>query len=490
MNTKSLRFRITLWYAGLLSAALLMFGATVYFGLERHLNQQMKQSLTRQSRTIGEEVLANLQARGTKYAITEIDESYEPEVNARYIRVTRGDGSVLYRSSSPRDGSFDASLILPVATGDKQGYEPRLISVGASQVTVQGFQYIAPDGEHFLIETGEPYQVIAAELRSIQPLFALGIPVFLIVALAGGLVLVRSSLAPIRAITEQAERISSENISQRLPVVRTGDEVERLSLSLNRMIERLEESIEQISRFSADVSHELRTPLTILRGELEVMAHQRPRDAESLEMIGNSLEETDRLARIVDQLLIISRLDAGQAGIERSRVDLGGLATGTAEQMRLLADEKSVSIKYVVEASVNVVGDRLRLRQVVVNLLDNAIKYTPDHGEVEVTVRAESRVAILAVRDNGIGIANDELPHIFDRFYRADKARTRATGGTGLGLSIVKAIAAAHDGRVLVKSNPKEGTVVWLELPLCADEQIPPLTKAETPLGAVARNLS
>jgi signal transduction histidine kinase len=196
------------------------------------------------------------------------------------------------------------------------------------------------------------------------------------------------------------------------------------------------------------------------------MAQERYRDAESLEMIGNSLEEIDRLTRIVDQLLIISRLDAGQAGIGKERVNLAELATSTAEQMRLLADEKRIVIRFSVQPIVNVAGDRLRLKQILVNLLDNAIKYTPEKGAIELIVRAESARALVGVSDSGMGIAPEEVPYIFDRFYRTDKARTRETGGAGLGLSIVKAIVTAHEGRFSVMSSEGEGTTVWVDLPL------------------------
>jgi heavy metal sensor kinase len=468
MKAKSLRFRMTMWFAGLLGAALVLFGLTVYFGLQRHLNQEMNESLVRQARTIGDEVLVDVDSRGPRYAMTEIEESYEPEVNGHFIRVTKQNGTLLYRSPSPRDASFDASRI-PEATGaDMQGYGPQLVHADGSQLVMQGLVYTTPSGERYLVETGAPYEVIASQLRSVRLALAFGIPVFLVAAVAGGLILVRNSLEPIRAITEKAERISSENVGQRLPVANTGDEVERLSLSLNRMIDRLQESIEQIARFSADVSHELRTPLTILRGELETMAQQRSRDAESLEMIGNSLEEIDRLARIVDQLLVISRLDAGQAGMDFHRMDLAELATSTADQMRLLADEKRITIRYSVAPAVYVNGDLLRLKQVLVNLLDNAIKYTGDLGTVELIVREESGRARLGISDNGIGISPEQVPYVFDRFYRTDTARTRATGGAGLGLSIVKAIAAAHEGRVFVSSREGSGTTVWVDLPLAS----------------------
>jgi len=490
MNPRSLRFRMTLWYAGLLAGALLLFASAVYLGLQRHLNRQLERSLIEQAHTIGEELLVNVRARGDQFAVTEINESYAPEINGRFIRVTRPDGSVLYHSNSPRDGSFEAAAIPPASADDAAGFTPRLINVAGRQVVLQGYHYTAPNGERFLIETGVAYRAVADELHSIRLAFVLGIPVFLLVAVAGGLVLVRNSLQPIREIIEQAERISSANISQRLPVVATGDEVERLSLSLNRMIERLENAIEHISRFSADVSHELRTPLTILRGELESMLDKRPRDAETLETVGNALEEIERLTRIVDQLLILSRLDAGQAGIEKSPIDLGKLAVATAEQMSLLADEKEISMHYAIEKEIWVAGDSLRLKQILVNLLDNAIKYTPERGAIELAVRREAGAAVLAVSDTGTGIAAHELPHVFERFYRADKARTRSTGGAGLGLSIVKAIAVAHDARVSVESTEGQGTSVRVELPGITPQHGQQAMSAEGAPTPMARALS
>jgi heavy metal sensor kinase len=487
MNAQSLRFRMTGWYAGLLGAALLLFGTTVYLGLSRHLNRQINESLVGQARTIGQELLAYVSARGDQYAITEMNESYSPEINARFIRVTRQNGQVLYRSNNPHNGSFDASQIPPAKGADQGGFPPRFVNAAGGPVVLQGLTYVAPNGEHFLIETGAAYQLIADELRSIRLAFALGIPVFLLVAVAGGLILVKNSLHPIREITKQAERISSEHIGERLPVVHTGDEIERLAPSLNRMIERLEEAIQHVSRFSADVSHELRTPLTILQGELEAMAGQRPHDVESLEMIGNALEEIDRLSKIVNQLLIISRLDAGQAGIERLPVNLGDLALGAAEQMQLLADEKDIVMSYAIEPNIFVLGDHLRLKQVLVNLLDNAIKYTADGGRLEIGVSAEKEFARLTVSDNGIGIDREALPHIFERFYRADKARSRTSGGTGLGLSIVNSIATAHDGHVSVRSSEGGGTTVTVELPLLPQGQEQLSSKKEMTGAPISR---
>jgi len=465
MNTRSLPFRMGIWVSTVLASALLLFGATVYVGVRRQLTMQLYDSLTKQSKTIGERILGAPDRGGKEYVREEINESFAPHINGRFIRVTRADGMVIYRSENPRDGSFSADQIPPTPGGPAEGYQPRVVDLNGFPFVLQGTLYTDPDGRAFLVETGAPYNLISRELQSIVLSFALGIPVFLVVAILGGRFLVRNSLKPIRAISDQAERISSKNISERLPVVRTGDEIEKLSYSLNRMVDRLDESIQHISRFSADVSHELRTPLTIIRGELEELVGQKGLKPETKATVGDALEEIERLTQIVDQLLTISRLDAGQAGMEKSLLDLGSLARSTAEQMLLLVEESGIAVKYVIEDDVRVLGDSLRLKQVIVNLLDNALKYTPPGGQVRLEVESAGKHARLSVADNGIGIAEEALPHIFERFYRADKARTRSTGGTGLGLSIVQSIVAAHEGSVWVESAVGHGTRVVVELP-------------------------
>jgi heavy metal sensor kinase len=266
-------------------------------------------------------------------------------------------------------------------------------------------------------------------------------------------------------ITRRAEGITSTNLSERLPVIRTGDELERLSVSLNRMIERLDGAFQHINRFSADASHELRTPLTILQLELEGIAQSHRLNPSLTDQIGSALEETHRMSHIVESLLAISRLDAGEAKIVRTRLDLGQLATSTTEQMKLLAEEKSIQLTSTVAHDAYVEGDRSHLQQIVVNLVANAIKYTQDGGEVEVRVRCKASSAILEVSDNGAGIPDYALPHVFERFYRADKARSRESGGAGLGLAIVKAICTAHGAELHVSSREGMGSVFTVELP-------------------------
>ena len=232
------------------------------------------------------------------------------------------------------------------------------------------------------------------------------------------------------------------------------------------MIERLESAFQHISRFTADASHELRTPLTALRGELEATAQYPQLLREARETIGSALEETERLSKIVQGLLAVSRLDAGEAEMERVALDLSELAASTAEQMRLLAENKNISLSCDATGPVIVEGDQTRLKQVVVNLLDNAINYTAPDGRIQLRVRTAADRAVLEVEDNGGGIPEDALPHIFERFYRVDKARSRQMGGTGLGLSIVHAICSTHGGEVAVDSAEGHGSRFTVRLPL------------------------
>jgi heavy metal sensor kinase len=286
------------------------------------------------------------------------------------------------------------------------------------------------------------------------------------VALAGGYLLVHRALRSVEEITRSAERISSSNLSERLPVTLTGDELERLSTALNLMISRLDEAFQYSRRFVADASHELRTPLTIIKGELEEIAQHVGLTQEIRERLGSVLEEVQRLAQIVEGLFALSRLDAGEAQRECVRFDLGKLAASTVAQMSLLAEDKGITLECAESAAVSVEGDRARLKQIVVNLLDNSIKYTPEGGTITLRVAAQPDEALLEVADTGIGIPPEALPHVFERFFRVDKARSRELGGAGLGLSIVKSICTAHGGRVDLESTVGVGSRVRVFFPL------------------------
>jgi heavy metal sensor kinase len=465
VNTHSLRFRLTAWYAGLLAGALLIFGVSVYLGLQRYLDWNLHITLESECRTIGTQLLSQLPAKSAPWLATEINEAYAPEVNGRFIRVIQQGVGVVYLSGAPKDGTFNPFAV-PLPTEEERN-RPRQIQLeGGHQLLVDALQFTTPDGSHFLVESGAPYQQVEIVLHGLLSTLAIYMPFVVSLAVVGGYWLMRRSLQPVDEITKRAEGITSTNLSERLPVIRTGDELERLSVSLNRMIERLDDTFQHINRFSADASHELRTPLTILQLELEEIVQRHHLDAWLADRIGSALEETHRMSHIVENLLAISRLDAGEVKMDKMRLDLGELAASTADQMRLLAEEKAILLRSHVAAGIYVEGDRSRLQQVIVNLIDNAIKYTQEGGQVEISVRRDVAMAVLEVSDNGAGISAQALPHVFERFYRADKARSRTSGGAGLGLSIVKAICTAHGAEIKMFSQEGHGSRFSVELAL------------------------
>jgi heavy metal sensor kinase len=465
--TRSIRFRMALWYAALLAGALLLFGGSTYLGLERYLQKSLEESLIKQARSIADVLLANNNESGEDYVTNEIAEHYSPEINSRFIRITRADGTRIFLSGPPKDASFSPGLVPAPVLPVTQEFSREVEMSDEHELLLHGLPFKAADGTQFLIEVAAPYNQIEAVLHGLLLTFALGLPLIVALAIGGGYVLMRRALRPVDEIRQKAAQITSRNLSERLPVVHTGDELERLATDLNHMIERLEQSFQQINRFSADASHELRTPLTVLQGGLEAIAqkeHSLPADVR--DTIGSALEETERLAKIVESLLAISRLETGEARVQPGRLDFAELVCTTADQMRLLAEEKHISLSCDGTEPVQVEADPARLKQVVVNLLDNAIKYTPEGGSVIITVNSQDGRAVLEMEDTGLGISASDPPHIFERFYRADKARSRQMGGAGLGLSIVRSICTAHGGQVTVTSTEGSGSRFRIELPL------------------------
>lgn len=485
MNTHSLRFRLTAWYTGLLAGALLLFGFSVYVGLQRYLEADAGRTLVEQAHSIGAEITAEYAKKGPEWLAREIEEAYAPDINDNFIRVTRN-RDLIYRSAAPRDDAFDPADVPTAATHG--GTAPQTITVaGGRRLLLFGVRLRDATGAEFLVETGLPYQGIDQVLHALLLTFSLYVPLIVSLAVIGGYWLMRRSLRPVDEITTLAEGITSTNLRKRLPVIQTGDELERLSTSLNRMIGRLDDAFQHIHRFSADASHELRTPLTILQLELEEIAQHRALPPDVADQIGSALEETQRLSHIVENLMTLTRMDAGEARMDITLVDLMQLAATTAEQMKLLADEKSIRLYCWGTEQTFVEGDRARLKQLIVNLVDNAIKYTGERGEIEVRVYPSDESAVLEVADTGLGIPSDALPHVFERFYRADKARSRESGGVGLGLAIAKAICTAHAAQISIASTEGVGSCIRVEMPLAKGEarQTVALATAASPNDAV-----
>jgi heavy metal sensor kinase len=468
MNTRSLSFRLVAWYAGVLLSVFVLLGALTFLFLRHYLEANLLETQARRARQIADTLVAHASRADEGALRSQIESLYSPEVNDRFIRITRADGAGVYASGMPQDGRFDPRQV-PPPRADAAGESRKVRLAGGATLMVATRGAAGVDGTRYRVEVGTSAASVDNILAQVLIMLAVGLPVAVVVAVTGGFVLVRRALEPVERITRKAEAITQHNLSERLPVVRSGDELERLSVSLNHMINRLEDAIHGSKQFVADASHELRTPLTVMRGELESLAQDAQLGRATRETLGSVLEEVERLAEIVESLFALSRLDAGEAHAEWLRFDLAELAATTAEQMSLLAEDKQVRVDCESTAGVTVEGDRARLKQVIVNLLDNAIKYTPRGGRVRLSVRRESGYAVLDVTDDGIGIPAEALPHVFKRFYRVDTSRSREQGGAGLGLAIVKSICTAHGAIVEVASAPGRGSTFRVRQPLAGE---------------------
>ncbi len=457
INPRALHVRLIAWHMLLLSALVLAFGTYTYLGMQHYLISDLQTTLARRATQITDYVVSRPSQMGDAQIINEIKTLYAPEANDRFIRITRADGSVLYVSGTPKDLSFDPAGMNNIKSNISAQRSEPTVNNNRIYIAAVTTSLLGNNRQHYIVEVGASDRQIQNALNGLLATLVIGFPVLLILAAGGAYLLIERSLTPVTTIMNAAEDISLHNLSRRLPVAATGDKLEHLSRALNRMIARLDETFQQASRFTADASHELRTPLTIIRGELEFIAQQSHLPADLREQLGSLLEETERLTHITEGLLAIARLEAGEAKVEPSVLDLGALATNTAEQMELLAEEKKIELRIITDQDTIINGDPARIKQVVVNLLDNALKYTPENGVIEVRVTNADGHAILSLTDTGAGIPKQHLPHIFERFYRADKIRDR-TGGAGLGLSIVHSICTAHGGTVQAESTPGQGS--------------------------------
>lgn len=325
----------------------------------------------------------------------------------------------------------------------------------------------APGGEiaEFIIVAAESRRELIDQMSALRRIFLLSLPAMLLMAGFAGYLLARKSLAPIAEMTAQAERISAENLHERLPVKNKNDELDRLALVFNDLLARIKSSFDGLRQFTADASHELRTPLAIIRGEADVALSQERAPGEYRETLAIIQDEARLLSDIVEDMLALARADAGQRRLKLEEFYFNDLTEECVHSARALALNKDLSLDFESSDEGAFRGDEDLLRRMVINLLDNAIKYTPEGGSISVKLWREDGRINLRVTDNGIGIPAESAARVFERFYRVDKARSRAEGGSGLGLPIVKWIAEAHHGSVSLESALERGSSFTVSLP-------------------------
>lgn len=463
----SLRVRLTLWYGTALASVLVVFGVILYGALAKALKEQADRSLE-ETAAVAERSLE--EHRFGPFLLYEDLSQDFPELATldKFFQIFGPTGQITIQSPNikSREIPLNRTALEAALAGQKtfesvrfSGEPPiRLISVpvrhGGTLVNI--------------VRVGTSLQSLEETLHRLLIILLITMPLALLASLGGGWFLAGRALRPVGAITKAAERIAGGDLTQRLSVSMAQDEIGRLAATFNAMIGRLDASFQQVRQFTSDASHELRTPLTVLKGETE-LALRRPRSADDYRLVlESSLEEIDRMSRIVDELLFLSRADLGEIKMESRPVRLDQLFDDLKRQAEVLGHEQRVQIVTGLIEPATIAGDDMRLRELLLNLLDNAVKYSPQGGRVEMSLVTQDGMARLAISDQGIGMSREEQTHIFDRFYRTDGARAHTKKGTGLGLAICRWIVEAHHGTIEVQSEPSKGSTFTVILSLLA----------------------
>ena len=494
----SVRARLTTAYAGALAGTVAVFSIALFVARQEGLFAELQRTITAQAdaamRAIRQSELQNqpVTVPGDQPGSRTVSPALRIALEGApdYLLVLDDTGRTLYASFAVRQLSQDdlttlaqtAILLSPTRPSVK-------VTLGSDQLLLVSREE-APDPtrRNMRVVAGSSTRRVATIpieqwmiMIGITPLL-LGASVWLAWGIAG------NALRPVDRVIDEVEAITDgRSLHRRLPFEERGDEMDRLALTLNAMIGRLETSFSGLRRFTADASHELKTPLTVLRADVE-RAMQLPNgSAEQLVVLEEALQETTRMADLVDSLLTLARADEGRFEIHREPVELEPLVRDVHETAMILGEGAGLEVRLPVLEDATVMGDRVRLRQLLLNLITNAIKYTSRGGAVDIALSRRVDGVTISVRDTGIGISVADLPYVFERFWRADRVRSRSSerGGFGLGLAICKWIAQAHGGTLLVTSRLGRGSTFTVTLPLATEAELQPaLLGAETaPLG-------
>ncbi len=461
LRPRHLRTRLTLWYVSGLAILLALAWAGTCGLLFWQLRNQLGHFSIQEIETV--EGLLYFTPQGQ----LRLKEDYHnhPEsrdVIERYLEVLGADGSVLFRNERLGDRLLGGPRLAGEGVG---GYSERSerLSDGTRVRVVSRLHTL--DGHPVLIRLAHSEEPLYERLRDLFLASLVVLPAVLLIAWLAGYALARRALSPIEKMAREAQEITPDRLDARLRVDDADDELGQLAKVFNETLARLEQAFEQLRRFTADASHELRTPLAMIRSVGEVGLQKDGTRAEYRDMVGSMLEEVNRLTSLIDNLLTISRADSGHIQLQCTKVSMPALAREAAGLFEILAEEKSQKIIVTGDDDAEVEGDPIFLRQALVNIIHNAVKYSPAGGTIAVAVRnGDGDHVVIEVQDSGPGIPREDQPKIFDRFYRVDKARWRESGGAGLGLSIAKWAVEAHGGMVSLESETDRGSVFRIHL--------------------------
>jgi heavy metal sensor kinase len=460
-----IRTRLTLWYVGLLAVILIVVGAFLLVRLQAGLIAGVDTNLDDHAN----DVAIDLQGGGGR--------SFQDLTASSLRALSRGafaaqlestDGRVLLSTDEPtgRQPMITASVREQVLRGDPVRLTSQLGPERARfRVLAVPYSY---RGATDVLVVARSLVDVDESVRRLRLLLVVAVPVAVAVAGAGGWMLARKALLPVGRMTLKAGVISADRLQERLAVPRPRDELGRLAGTLNDMLDRIERGVQEQQRLVADASHELRTPLAVMRSEIDVWLRAPGLPAQAREALESVGEEVERMSRILDNLLTLARIDEGRLDLLCAPQRLDELVGDVLDKLRPIAQAKGIALEVGGEGA-EVLADGPRFELVITNLVDNAIKYTGPGGSVRVRLWRDRQEAGISVSDTGPGIREDALPHLFDRFYRADAARSRAAGGSGLGLAICREIVTAHGGRLWAESTVGVGSSFSLAMPLAGE---------------------
>lgn len=447
MPIRTIRVRLTLWYAGILLLMLGLFAGGIYFTMRRTLSDNLNDTL--ENRAFLTEELLVFDSAGMP-GLTLTNDARDPNRGESFQRLLDTQGRTLFDNSAPfGDVTIDESAVATAVSG---GRHTGTSSTGDDKARVLTVPVQYQGSVVGVLQVGESTEDLDSTLNSLLIVFAVSLPAVFVLSTVVGYWLASRALAPIDKITRAADEISERDLNRRLDLDLPNDEVGRLARTFDRMIGRLDAAFRRQRQFTADASHELRTPLAAIRGQVEVLS-RRPKEIGTYERVVDTIgDQADRMTRLVGGLLMLARGDADALPVEHEPVLIPEIVESVADQMRPAAELKGLFLRVDGEGVPEVIGDDDLLVQLLLNLVDNAIKYT-ERGGVTMAWRADAQMVQLEVIDTGVGIPVDHQDRVFERFYRVDVARSRANGGAGLGLAICKWIAEEHGGSIAIQSG-------------------------------------
>jgi heavy metal sensor kinase len=471
MRKLSIGLRLTLWYLTIFALAQLVFGAGMLLVLRHHLYDLVDDNLEREVDDLNN--LLHAQKRDASLSVLrhELTEEFALEHSGDYLQVYLADGEVIYQSPFLQTyplHHWKAGTVKPpvVRLGQRRrpSYEDlwlggRPFRFAAQDIDVKGTVYI--------VQTGLVTNDVLKTLFRFRLYLLMFAPLLLLVAAGGGYWLSRRALSPVDALVRTALSITGTTLSSRLEKLSTGDELQRLSDTLNEMLDRIELAFRRVTQFTADASHELRTPISLVRTEAELALRRSRGEAEYKAALRHILLEAERTTSLIEELLALARADAGRETLNLHPVDVRETLREVAEGWRRVAHISNLQFSETIGPRESLVlADEAALRRAIDILLDNAFKYTPSPGTVHLSLEQKIDKVVITVRDTGVGIAAEEQSKVFERFYRVDKARSRDMGGAGLGLSIAQWIVQQHGGTINLESSLGKGSIFRVELPL------------------------